>query len=443
MKWMLTAVLVAMCACLAIAQQGVVDPGPRGAPISAGQLLPGVTPAQAADQIARFTETETFPGGLGPRYNSGPFGACSECHAQPAVGGSSPSLTAFPFIGPNPQIADATADGATNEIPSFITATGPVREARFVSFPNGTADGGVHDLYTVTGRTDAPTCQLSQPNFAANLAAGNVIFRIPLQLFGDGLIENIDDATILANQAANRLEKALLGISGFPNRNGNTQTIARFGWKGQNASLLLFAGEAYLNEDGITNELFGIKRPSPGETLPASCKITSTPDDTSNPTLAGVAVLSDIEEFAAFMRDLAPPTPAPSTPQTIAGQAVFNQIGCALCHTPSMTTAKSSELPALSQVQANLFSDLLVHHLGTGLADGITQGSAGPDEFRTAPLWGVGQRVFFLHDGRCTTLPCAIQAHASNGSEANGVIGLFNRLPLQSQQNLILFLRSL
>jgi CxxC motif-containing protein (DUF1111 family) len=268
-------------------------------------------------------------------------------------------------------------------------------------------------------------------------------------VFGDGLIENIDDATILANAAANSQQKQQLGISGHanftpgPNRSGNTGTITKFGWKAQNPSLLMFAGEAYAVEVGVTNELFTTKRPSPGEILPASCKITATPDDTSNPTLAGVQVLSDIEEFAAFMRDLAPPTPAPPTPQTLQGQQVFNQIGCALCHTPSMTTAKSSELAALSQVQANLFSDLIVHHMGTGLADGITQGSAGPDEFRTTPLWGVGQRVYFLHDGRTSDMQQAILAHASSGSEANGVISQYYKLTPSQRQNLLNFLRSL
>jgi CxxC motif-containing protein (DUF1111 family) len=144
------------------------------------------------------------------------------------------------------------------------------------------------------------------------------------------------------------------------------------------------------------------------------------------------------------MRLLDQPTPVPPTPQTQQGQQVFNAIGCALCHTPSMTTAQSSFAPAaLSGVQANLFSDLLVHNMGVGLADGVSQGSANGNQFRTAPLWGIGQRLFFLHDGRCSNLPCAIEAHASNGSEANGVINLFNRLPLVQQQNLVLFLRSL
>ena len=150
------------------------------------------------------------------------------------------------------------------------------------------------------------------------------------------------------------------------------------------------------------------------------------------------------------MRMLAPPTPAPDAPSTVNGRATFTKVGCAHCHTPSFTTGKmiasgSSTSPsaALSNQTVNLFSDLLVHHMGRGLADGITQGGAGPDEFRTAPLWGVGQRVFFLHDGRTSNLVEAIAAHKSHDSEANKVIDRFNTLTAREQQDIINFVRSL
>jgi CxxC motif-containing protein (DUF1111 family) len=161
-------------------------------------------------------------------------------------------------------------------------------------------------------------------------------------------------------------------------------------------------------------------------------------------------VISDVEAFADFMRMLAPPTPAPDTPSTVNGRAIFAKVGCAFCHTPSLTTGKaiasgSSTSPsrALSNRPVNLFSDLLVHNMGRGLADGITQGGAGPDEFRTAPLWGVGQRIFFLHDGRTTNLIEAIKAHRSRGSEASKIVERFNRLSTKQKQDLINFLRSL
>src|SRR5205823_5265714 len=151
-------------------------------------------------------------------------------------------------------------------------------------------------------------------------------------------------------------------------------------------------------------------------------------------------VLSDLEKFAIFMRFLAPPAPAPDTPSIRNGRALFGTVGCALCHTPTLTTGKSSS-PALNLQTARLYSDLLVHHMGPRLADDIIQGQAGPDEFRTAPLWGLGKRIFFLHDGRTTDLMQAIQAHKSLAvvpfpdSEANAVIDKFNALPVAQKQD--------
>lgn len=234
-----------------------------------------------------------------------------------------------------------------------------------------------------------------------------------------------------------------MGISGQANRSGNDGTITRFGWKAQNKSLLMFAGEAYNVEDGITNELFPTQRPEPGRSLPPGCRANATPEDISNPGQSGPAVNSDITAFATFMRALDQPKPAAPTASSVRGLAAFALVGCALCHTPSMTTSTSTFDPALSNVQANLFSDLLVHNMGTGLADGVSQGNASGQEFRTAPLWGLGQRVFFLHDGRTSDLLQAIRAHASSGSEANSSIALFNSLPASVQQDILNFLRSL
>ena len=249
-----------------------------------------------------------------------------------------------------------------------------------------------------------------------------------------------------------------MGISGHPNAHlsgnanlsANDGTITRFGWKAQNKSLLMFAGEAYNVEMGISNQLFPQERDeTPG------CLYIATPNDTLNFTTTATgtsnpAVISDIEAFANYMRMLAPPTPAPDTPSTVNGRAAFIKVGCAHCHTPSFTTGKtiasgSSTVPspALSNQKVHLWSDLLVHHMGKGLADGITQGSAGPDEFRTAPLWGLGQRIFFLHDGRTTDLVEAIEEHKSQGSEANKVVDRYNRLKTKEKQDLINFLRSL
>jgi len=391
--------------------------------------LPGALLALFNTAGATFNEIDTVPTGLGPSFN---MNSCAGCHGFPAVGGSSPQI--------NPQVAVANLAGATNALPSFITTNGPVREARFKLNPDGTADGGVHDLFVITGRADAPRgCSLAQTDFAPQVASANVSFRIPTPLFGSGLIESIPDAAILANEAANASAKSSLGISGHENRSANDGTITRFGWKAQNKSLLIFAGEAYNVEMGVTNEAF----PNSRETTP-TCDTNPLPEDTTD---LNTGAASDIVNFALFMRLLAPAEPVSSfgaVPATSVqnGGNVFRVVGCPLCHTPSMTTG-SSPIAALANQTANLFSDLLVHNMGSGLADGIAQGNAAGNEFRTAPLWGVGQRIFFLHDGRTTDLMQAIQAHSSAGSEANGVIKAFNAMSPQNQQDLLNFLRSL
>jgi CxxC motif-containing protein (DUF1111 family) len=349
-------------------------------------------------------------------------------------------------------------DGAQNTLPSFITPDGPVREARFKFFLTSTGtlsnnpDGGVHDLYVISGRPDAGSCSIRQPDFAHNLSLNNISFRIPTPTFGAGLIENISDETILANMRANASIKQSFNISGHPNRSGNDGSITRFGWKAQNKSLAIFAGEAYNVEMGVTNEAFPNERANPEEALrgglPANCKINPTPEDDTNMNASlDSGVPGDMAQFAMFMRLLAPPTPSTTNPgggtSIAAGRQVFGSVGCALCHTPAMQTGPSKITPDLSSASANLFSDLLVHNMGSNLADGVSQGGAGPDEFRTAPLWGLGQRIFFLHDGRTSDLVNAIQQHASSGSEANGVIRNFNNLTPQQKQNLLNFLRSL
>ena len=427
----------------------VTDPGPRGGPAGAGGPIAGLTVQEEKffqEGQNRFTEIDSVSGtvageagsGLGPRFN---LNSCAGCHAQPAVGGTSPLL--------NPQVMVANMDGATNTIPFFVLRDGPVREARFKFYPDGTPDGGVHDLFTITGRIDAKGCNIAQPDFNAAAAANNLIFRIPTPVFGTGLIEEIRDATIVANQNSNLAAKQALGISGHPNRNGNDGTIARVGWKAQNKSLQLFAGEAYNVEMGVTNEVFQTER---DETR--GCLFNPTPEDGTNfNATQPEKVPSDVVMFSHFMRFLAPPTPVSSFGSVSAasirnGQRLFNSIGCALCHTPTLTTGTAASA-ALSNQPVNLFSDLLVHQMGPGLADNIMQGQAGPDEFRTAPLWGLGQRIFFLHDGRTTDLVQAIQDHKSRSdgvfadSEANAVIDNFKGLTDSQKQDIIDFLRSL
>jgi CxxC motif-containing protein (DUF1111 family) len=425
----------------AVGASAQTDPGVAAASSGgarAGGPLPGLSPEEMnyfTEGLRRFSEIDSVTGtepnapgsGLGPRFN---LNSCAGCHAQPAVGGTSPAA--------NPQLAVATQFGANNAIPAFITANGPVREARFRLNSNGSRDGGVHDLFVITGRADAAGCNIKQPDFAGAASSNNLSLRIPTPLFGAGLIEAIPDSVILANKSANASPKRSLGIGGHENRNGNDGTITRFGWKAQNKSLTLFCGEAYNVEQGVTNDIFQNERDeTPG------CVLNGIPEDHANFAAAdGMTGMSDLSGFAVFGRFLAPPAPGPATQSAQNGARLFSVVGCAFCHTQSLTTGLSSSA-ALSNKTANLFSDLLVHNMGSGLADQIVQGSAGPAEFRTAPLWGVGQRIFFLHDGRANDLVTAIQAHSSSGSEANAVIGAFNRLSTSQKQNIVDFLRSL
>ncbi len=354
---------------------GPTDPGLRGGPPGAGCFLPGLNNTAAAPEqqfffaaAGRFGELDSVSGtlpdagsaiglpattppttptgmitfcpgtpnqqtqprqngaGLGPDFN---MNSCAGCHAQPAVGGTSPQT--------NPQIAVANLDGATNVVPSFIHANGPVREARFVRNPDGTPDGGVHDLFVITGRKDATGCTTTQPNFNQALAQNNVIFRIPTPVFGAGQIENTSDASLMDDSADVAGQQQANGIaSGVFNRSGNDGTITKFGWKAQNKSLLVFAGEAYNVEQGVTNENFPNERDDT-----ADCQFNQLPEDATNLVDPNTSKFppsdysSDIVNFAAFMRLLAGPTPVAatsSTSSTAQGEQAFNNVGCNLCH---------------------------------------------------------------------------------------------------------------
>ncbi len=432
------------------------DPGPRPDKAEAGGYYPLLGPNEQAlfnQALQRFQEVNSVSGtiengnGLGPGFNGN---SCAMCHAQPAIGGSSPGLKSPQNPIPNPQVALATLDGATNKVPPFITPEGPIREARFVRRPDGGFDGGVHDLYTIAGRSDAVGCNLAQPDFAAELANNNVAFRIPTPLFGLGLVENTPDSALEANLASTSQARDALRIGGHFNRSGNDGTITKFGWKAQNKSLRIFAGEAYNVEQGVSNEMFPNER-----SAIAGCVFNATPEDSVNllngnqnssnfnSSVGTVSeMLSDADNFTAFMKLLDPPHPAVPTPGTQNGAAVFSKLGCALCHSSSLTTAQSV-FTGMGGVTYHPYSDFALHRMGERLEDGISQGLARPDEFRTAPLWGIGQRLFFLHDGRTSDLMEAIQDHAGEGSEANGVVGRFHELSAKEKQDLLNFLRSL
>jgi CxxC motif-containing protein (DUF1111 family) len=412
---------------------------------------------------------------LGARHNAD---QCFSCHAQPMLGGSGGFLVPNPGD-PVPQPAEnpqfrliPSRFGKLNAVPSFETQYGPIREVRFKYNADGTRDGGVHQLWTVRGITNDPTiphCALTQPDFETQLKNRNLAFRIPLQMLGLGLIEAIQDREIMAHQAATAEERTELGIGGHPNHSGNDGTITRFGWKAQNKSLTIFAGAAYNVEMGITNEVFptameedpdcqGLEKPEPNDITRMA-----TNDNGNQWFQNPVHILPDWMQFQVMMRFTDGPAPDPNPSASAKrGKDVFASIGCALCHTPRMQTAPVSNSAVLQDRPVDLYSDLLVHHMGATLADNIVQGKAGPDEFRTTPLWGVGQRVFFLHDGRTSDLLTAIQDHSSERgsdggdnpakdsksrtyepSEANSVVQRFNGLSEKDKQAVLDFLRSL
>jgi len=433
--------------------------------------LPGLTPEQLkffCAGLQEFRKADAVKDGLGPTMN---LDSCVGCHAYPAAGGTSPPKS----IG-NPQIAFLrNYKPGTNTAPTFITSDGPVGEVRFIHDKYGKPDGGVHSLFTITGLPDSGACKISQPDFAnefkgINKPGNNAIFRIPTPLFGAGLMEQIEDSTLTANQSAKSrykydkigfLPKGHLNVvrsghtKGSENHNGNDGTIARFGWKAQNKSLLVFGGEAYNVEMGISNELFETERNEDKE-----CQFHTVPNDTSSPDKLAAAKVddrydaySDIDKFAAFMRFSAPPAPSTDAPGGVEsigrGSSDFMKIGCSQCHTPELMTSSNSTVAALSGQPVRLFSDLALHDMGIRLADGVSQGQAGPQEFRSAPLWGLGQRSFFLHDGRTSDLDEAIRFHASpgklgkGGSEANPVVHEYRELTEKEKQDLLNFLRSL
>jgi hypothetical protein len=474
----------------------------------------------------------TFPG-LGPSFNGE---SCFQCHSQPAAGGSSPNKKTPGFPNGNPQLGDAptmaqlaalTTSPGTGIAPILDpTGEGPVREVRFPKGFAGNASlnqdavspGAVANLFVIQGRSDAPVgCAIGQEPFQAQLLANNAIFRIPIATFGEGFVENTDDSTLVSNLAlednlANNFFTPPLGIKGAFNHSGNDQTISRFGWKAQNKSLLIFAGEASNVEMGVTNENFPNERTHgnghcspnfepedqvvvppldapPGAPL-NDTRTVQTILNTFGP--AGVAsdISSNIENFAVFMRLNASPSQCnynsgvDSTTgfakcngldsSAIRGSQIFGSldptvagsftstapapsgaaptIGCVLCHSDALRTT-TSMTPELNNVPFHPFSDFALHVMDSSLSDGVTQGEAGPTQFRTAPLWGLGQRLFFLHDGRTSDVKAAIIDHAPGVGtattctaamgEACEVIKKFNNLTPSDQQALLRFLRSL
>ena len=392
----------------ALAQQPPPPPGPPRqpptqpapprppAPGAIGGPLVGLTTTEMAlfrDGLAGFRQVETVDSGLGPIFNDV---SCIACHNAGGVGGASRrTVTRF-----------------------GLTASG--------HFDPLTDKGGS----LLQQRALDPAWREVVP-----VEANTIARRVTTPVFGAGLIEAIPDATLLAAAAATKPDGVRGRAALINDVTTGTQRVGRFGWKAQQATLLSFTADAYVNEMGITNRFFPEENAPNGNTvLLERADQINDPEDEVNPATGR----SDIDRTAAFMRLLAPPPRGPLTVDVSAGERLFAGLNCTACHTPALTTG-SSPVAALSRKRVTLYSDLLLHDMGA-LGDGIVQGPAGARDLRTAPLWGLGARPVYLHDGRTDSLNTAIRAHAGEAAPARN---RYVQLPATQQQQLIAFLRSL
>jgi CxxC motif-containing protein (DUF1111 family) len=364
-----------------------------------GDPFPGLTATelqQFNDGKTEFMHVETAATGLGPVFNNT---SCVGCHSGPATGGDSATLeTRFGF-----KPANGVFDPLVNEGGSLIQVhgTGPV----------------------------APECFGETVPANADIVAS----RKTTPLFGLGLVDNVPDSALQA--LANSEPIGVAGRAALVVDVASGQTrVGRFGWKAQNATLITFSGDAYLNEMGITNPLFPNENAPQGRTdLIAVCdgdpvEPGATEDDGT-----------DIREFANFMSLLAPPPRGTINPPVTQGETIFGQIGCNACHVANLTTGSGSAFPQLNNVTFHPYSDFLLHDMGS-LGDGIVQADASATEMRTAPLWGLSARKTFLHDGGSSKLNDAIARHDGQAAAARDA---FNQLSQQDQQRVIKFLNSL
>lgn len=381
--------------------QGGGDGGAVGDPLyTIGDPLVDLTAEERtafADGLASFKTVEDEGDGLGPVFNGT---SCSECHQAGSVGGA-----------------------ALNDTIARVTRIGGIRNGAYSDL---SSEGGPV-LQSRSLREFIPDFPLYAETVPAD--AQFVSHRMTTPLFGAGLIEAIPAATILARTKLNDPD----GVHGEANIIHDPETgkdeVGRFGWKAQMPTLHLFAGDAYLNEMGITTASFPSENLPEGLPMPDGCDTVADPEDHDG----------DAEKFAAFMRFLAPPTPLAPTTISIEGSKLFDQARCTACHVPLMVTGSNSS-NALAHRNVRLYSDLLLHHMGPALADGIQQGKAKGDQFKTAPLWGLSHRQFFLHDGQATTVEDAIMMH---GGEATKAKGRFMAMTPDQQAAVIVFLSRL
>lgn len=371
---------------------------PQSQQILPGDPLPGITATEFElfrMGLEDFTEVETAEDGLGPAFNGT---SCAVCHSVPAIGG----------IGTMTEVRAGHVDD----------------EGNFTELHGGT----LFHLFSIPDHR----CQVQIPP-EANVVAR----RLPIPVFGTGLIEAIPDEAITALEDPDDRDGD--GISGRAARitdvASGRERIGRFGWKAQQATLLAFSGDAYRNEMGITNDLF------PDELAlgidPATLALCSPPRRGVEDVRDRRTGLRGIDNFENFMRLLAPVQRGPEDDQVRSGERLFGLIGCASCHTPAYVTGRSSN-PAFDQRPVPLYSDLLLHDVGTG--DGIPQAGAHANEIRTPALWGLRFRKPMLHDGSAATIDQAIRRHSG---EASAAVERYNSVTTQDRSDLLAFLKSL
>ena len=390
--------LIVWTTCAYVALLWIDVTGQSGRPLP-GDPLPGINGSEFEEfrlGLKDFTEVETAEDGLGPAFNGS---SCAVCHSVPAIGGA----------------------GVVAE----VRAARRDERGEFVEL--APTSGSLFQIFSI------PThkCQPTIPPEA------NVISRrVPIPLFGAGLVEAIPDEVLMALD--DRDDRDHDGVSGRAAIVVDIATghrrVGRFGWKAQHATLLAFGADAYRNEMGITNDLFpdelafGI---SPEQMK--LCDRIPDPEDRADPRTRR----RGIDNFEAFMKFLAPAGRGPVDESVRAGETMFGTVGCAACHVPSLQTGPDSN-PLFNRKTVPLFSDLLLHDVGTG--DGIRQEAAGPQEFRTPALWGLRLRRPLLHDGTAATIEDAIGRH---GGEASSARERFTSLSAEQRATLLAFLKSL
>ncbi len=364
-----------------------------------GDPLPGITAGEFEEfrlGLNDFTAVETVEDGLGPAFNGA---SCAVCHSVPAIGGA----------------------GVVAE----VRAARRDEHGEFVDL--APSSGSLFQIFSI------PThkCQPVIPPEA------NVISRrVPIPLFGAGLVEAIPDEVLMALDDTDDRDGD--GVSGraaiIVDIATGHRRVGRFGWKAQQATLLAFGADAYRNEMGITNDLFP-EELAFGITKEQMALCDRIPDPEDRPDRR--TRRRGIDNFESFMKFLAPAGRGPIDDIARAGEVVFATVGCAACHVPSLRTGPSAN-PVFNNKVVPLFSDLLLHDVGTG--DGIRQEAAEPQEFRTPALWGLRLRRPLLHDGTAATIEDAIGRHDNEAARARN---RFVALSAEQRAALLAFLKSL